>query len=44
MRWGTPSGRAHPQMQEAEALFEIRDSRCAMATGIDREVGFTRAP
>ena len=44
MRWGTPSARAQPQMQEAEALFEIRDSRCAMATGIDREVGFTRAP
>ena len=44
LRWTTPSARVHPQMQEAEALFEIRDSRCAMATGIDREVGFTRAP
>jgi hypothetical protein len=26
LRWGTPSARAHSQMQEAEALFEIRDA------------------
>jgi hypothetical protein len=42
MRWDTQSGRAHPQMQEGGGSF--RDSRCAVATGIDREVGFTRAP
>jgi hypothetical protein len=37
LRWATPSARAHPQMQETEALFE-------MAIGIDREVGCTPAP
>ena len=42
LRWGTPSARAQQQMQEAEALFG--DSRCALATGIDREVGCIRAP
>jgi hypothetical protein len=26
LRRGTPSGRAHSQTQEAEALFEIRDA------------------
>jgi hypothetical protein len=41
LRWATPSARAQQQMQEAEAL--LRDSRCAMATGIDREVSCTRA-
>ena len=32
MRWGTQSGRAHPQMQEAEALFEIRDAPWQLAS------------
>lgn len=30
-RWGTQSGRAHPQMQEAEALFELRDAPWQLA-------------
>src|SRR5229473_7064518 len=32
MRWGTPSNRAHPQMQEGEALFEIRDASWQLAS------------
>jgi hypothetical protein len=32
LRWGTPSGRAHSQMQEAEALFEIRDAPWQLAS------------
>src|SRR5712692_8510635 len=32
MRWGTQSARAHPQMQEAEALFEIRDAPWQLAS------------
>jgi hypothetical protein len=31
-RWGTQSGRAHPQMREAEALFEIRDAPWQLAS------------
>ena len=42
MRWATPSARAQQQMQEAEALFEIRDAPWQLAS--IREVGFTRAP
>jgi hypothetical protein len=32
LRWGTPSGRVHSQMQEAEALFEIRDAPWQLAS------------
>src|SRR5260370_20743274 len=32
MRWDTQSGRAHPQMQEAEALFEIHDAPWQLAS------------
>jgi DnaJ domain len=32
LRWGTPSARAHSQMQEAEALFEIRDAPWQLAS------------
>ena len=32
MRWGTQSGRADQQMQEAEALFEIRDAPWQLAS------------
>jgi hypothetical protein len=32
LRWGTQSGRAHPQMQEAEALFELRDAPWQLAS------------
>jgi DnaJ domain len=32
MPWGTPSARANPQMQEAEALFEIRDAPWQLAS------------
>ena len=32
MRWGTPSARAHPQMQEGGALFEIRDAPWQLAS------------
>jgi hypothetical protein len=32
LRWGTQSGRAQPQMQEAEALFEIRDAPWHLAS------------
>src|ERR1700719_905292 len=32
MRWTTPSARVHPQMQEAEALFEIRDGPWQLAS------------
>src|SRR5216684_7753770 len=32
MRWGTLSVRAHPQMHEAEALFEIRDAPWQLAS------------
>src|ERR1700676_4996771 len=32
MRWGTPSARAHPQTQQAEALFEIRDAPWQLAS------------
>jgi hypothetical protein len=31
LRWGTQAGRAHPQRQEAEALFEIRDAPWQLA-------------
>jgi DnaJ-like protein len=32
LRWGTQAGRAHPQMQEAEALFELRDAPWQLAS------------
>jgi hypothetical protein len=32
MRWDTQSGRAHPQMQEGEALFEIHDAPWQLAS------------
>ena len=32
LRWGTQSGRADAQMQEAEALFEIRDAPWQLAS------------
>jgi hypothetical protein len=32
MRWGTQSGRAHPQMRETEALFGIRDAPWQLAS------------
>jgi len=41
MRWGTQSGRADPQTQEAEALFEIRDAPWQLAS-IERLVAYER--
>jgi hypothetical protein len=32
MRWDTQSGRAHPQMQQGEALFEIHDAPWQLAS------------
>ena len=41
LRWGTPSARAHSQMQEAEALFEIRDAPWQLAS-IEKLVAYER--
>jgi hypothetical protein len=41
LRWATPSARAHPQMQEAEALF-YRERDCLCEHGA-RSTGRSRA-